>query len=169
MVVIVVILSVASWYVHYSTLPCAGRAPGRRRVKREIRLYRNQITGDHIAHRIFGHGCRPTTHDPTELVSWVVGRHVEKGALSPRDWLLIQYQLAANLVAQWDSVPSQPLESWISGILALAQERDACQRGRRDRQCIHLIFGQQRLKSGQQRMSGNSRTILLVSRCIPAA
>jgi len=46
-------------------------------------------------------------------------------------------------------VPSQPLKSLISGILTLAQERDACRRGR-DHQRTRLIFGQQRLKAGAQ-------------------
>jgi hypothetical protein len=65
-----------------------------------------------------------------------------KGSANPRDWLLGQRQLAANLVEQLDSVLAQPLGFPISGILALAQERDACRRGR-DRQRTRIIFGQQ--------------------------
>jgi hypothetical protein len=48
-----------------------------------------------------------------------------------------------------DSRLSQPLESQISGMLALAQERDACRRGR-DHQRSRIIFGQQRLEAGEQ-------------------
>jgi len=136
-------------YAHYSTRSCAGRTSRRYRAKHETRVCRNQIIGDHIAYRIFGHWCRPTTHTATELVSWVVERQVEKGALSPRDGLLGQRQLAANLVEQLDSVLAQPLGFLISGILALTQERDACRRDR-DHLRTRIIFGQQRLKAGEQ-------------------
>ncbi|SRR6266540_7407117 len=140
-------------YAHYSTRSCAGRTSRRYRAKHETRVCRNQIIGDHSAYGIFAPWCRPTTHTATELVSWVVERQVEKGALSPRDGLLGQRQLAAHLVEQLDSVLAQPLGFLISGILALTQERDACRRGR-DRQRTRLIFGQQRLKGGEQRMIG---------------
>ena len=48
-----------------------------------------------------------------------------------------------------DGVPSQPLESLISRILALAQERDERRRGR-DHQRTRIVFDQQRLKAGAQ-------------------
>jgi hypothetical protein len=151
MVVIAITARLQRAYAHYSTRSCAGRTARRCRVKHESRVCRNQIIGDHSAYGIFAPWCRPTTHTATELVSWVVERQVEKGALSPRDWVFVQRQLAANLVEQLESVPSQPQKSRISSILALTQERDACRCGR-DRQRTRIIIGQQRLEADQQGM-----------------
>ena len=46
---------------------------------------------------------------------------------------------------------AQPLRFLISGILALAQERDERRRGR-DHQRTRIVFDQQRLKAGAQGM-----------------
>jgi hypothetical protein len=64
------------------------------------------------------------------------------------DHLLMQRQLAVNLVEQWDRLLTQSLKSRISGILAPAQERDERRRGR-DCQRTHIVFGQQRLDAGK--------------------
>jgi hypothetical protein len=69
------------------------------------------------------------------------------------DYLLMECQLAADLVEQLDRLLPQSLKVRIFSMVAWPQERNERRRGR-DRQRPGIVFGQKCLDAGEQRVIG---------------